>query len=134
MRTKDFIKEHCIGTMCQDFNMGGRLSCLRRRGVRCRFRSQTLARNEDGRQSDKILRKAREERKEKMNADSIRTVGELIEALILVPPNTPLCGSNSNGHDEYDCEVRPFCIRRYFENVDDDVGVCYVGIDYKHPN
>lgn len=69
-----------------------------------------------------------------MNSDRIKTVGELIEALSLVPSNTPLCGSKPNGHDEYDCEVRPFCIGRYFNNVDDDVGVCYVGVDYQKPN
>ena len=69
-----------------------------------------------------------------MNTDCIRTVGELIEALRLVPPNTPLFGSKPNGHDEYDCEVRPFCIGRYFNNLDDEVGVCYVGVDYMKPN
>lgn len=69
-----------------------------------------------------------------MNTDRIHTVGELIEALSTIPKDTPLCGSKPNGHDEYDCEVRPFCIGRYFNNIDDDLGVCYVGINYKHPN
>ena len=69
-----------------------------------------------------------------MNKDRITTVGELIEALRSIPQRTPLCGSKPNGHDEYDCEVKPFCIGRYFKNIIDDVGVCYVGIDYKHPN
>ena len=69
-----------------------------------------------------------------MNTDRIATVGELIDALSIIPQDVPLCGSKPNGHDEYDCEVRPFCVVRYFKNVDDETGVCYVGIDYKKPN
>ena len=69
-----------------------------------------------------------------MSADRIRTVGDLIEALRLVPSDMPLCGSKPNGHDEYECEGRPFRVGRYFNNVDDEVGVCYVGVDYQHPN
>ena len=69
-----------------------------------------------------------------MPSESIKTVGELIEALKAIPPNTLLCGSKPNGHDEYDCEIHPFLVGRYYKDMDDDVGICYVGIDYKHPN
>ena len=69
-----------------------------------------------------------------MNTESITNVGELIDALSTVPRDVTICGSKPNGSYEYDCEVRPFCIRRYYHNIDDDIGVCYVGIDYKHPN
>jgi hypothetical protein len=69
-----------------------------------------------------------------INTERIKTVGELIAALQTIPPEVALCGSRPNGHDEYDCEVRPFCIGRYYNGIDNDVGICYVGIDYKHPN
>lgn len=69
-----------------------------------------------------------------MNTERITTVGELIDALSTVPRDVPICGSKPNNSDEYDCEVRHFCIGRYYHDIDDDVGVCYVGVDYKHPN
>lgn len=70
----------------------------------------------------------------KISSDNITTVGELIEVLKTMPANATICGSKFNDHDEYDCEVRPFSVGRYFHDMDDNEGVVYVGIDYKHPN
>lgn len=36
------------------------------------------------------------------------------------------------GNPEYDCEERPFWVKRYYDGTED--GVIYIGIDYKHPN
>jgi hypothetical protein len=69
---------------------------------------------------------------QEMNTENITTVGELIDALRGIPQNMRICGSKPNGHDEYDCEERPFWVKRYYDGTED--GVIYIGIDYKHPN
>lgn len=67
-----------------------------------------------------------------VNTENIRTVAELITALQTMPLDAIICGSSPNGHDEYDCEVRPFWVKRYHDGTPQ--GLCFVGIDYKHPN
>ena len=67
-----------------------------------------------------------------MNYENITTVKELIDALSTMPQDAIVCGSKPNGHDEYDCEERPFWVARYFDGTEH--GLVYVGVDYKHPN
>ena len=37
-------------------------------------------------------------------------------------------------HDEYYVKKCPFTVARYYSNVDDDIGVVYVGPEYAKPN
>ena len=64
--------------------------------------------------------------------ENVQTVGDLIKALMNMPPDARVCGSSFNDHDEYDCEVKPFWVKHYNDGTKD--GLVYVGIDYKHPN
>lgn len=65
-------------------------------------------------------------------SENVTTVSELMAALRKMPIDAKVCGSKPNGHDEYDCEERPFWVQHYNDGSDD--GLVYVGIDYKHPN
>ena len=65
-------------------------------------------------------------------SENVTTVYELMAALRKMPNDAKVCGSKPNGHDEYDCEERPFWVQHY--NDGSDNGLVYVGIDYKHPN
>ena len=70
--------------------------------------------------------------KDLKGSENVTTVSELMAALKKMPIDAKVCGSKPNGHDEYDCEERPFWVQHY--NDGSDNGLVYVGIDYKHPN
>ena len=63
---------------------------------------------------------------------NIRTADALRDALDKVPPDATLCTSVDNGHDEYDCEIKPFMVSHYDNGTVS--GMVYVGPVSKHPN
>lgn len=64
------------------------------------------------------------------------TVIGLIERLQQMPPQAQVVSSKQNGNDEYDVEIVPFRVAKYYKDADDEDDECvvYVGADYKHPN
>ena len=62
-------------------------------------------------------------------------VKQLIEELSKCQPEAEIVSSEFiEEHDEYDVKQCEFCVARYYNNIDDDVGVVYVGPMYMHPN
>ena len=62
-------------------------------------------------------------------------VVDLIEKLKNLPQNVEVVSSvYREKHDEYYVKQCPFTVARYFSNVDDDIGVVYVGPEYAKPN
>ena len=66
------------------------------------------------------------------------TVKELIERLQKMPQDVRVVGSRPNGHDEYEVEIVPFEVSKYYKDVDSEDTyndcVVYVGPKYRHPN
>ena len=62
-------------------------------------------------------------------------VVELIEKLNKLPQNAEVVGSEyREEHDEYYVKKCPFTAAAYYSDVDDDIGVVYVGPKYAKPN
>lgn len=62
-------------------------------------------------------------------------VADLIEKLKKLPQNTEVVSSEyREKHDEYYVKHCPFTVARYYSDVDDDIGVVYVGPEYAKPN
>ena len=62
-------------------------------------------------------------------------VVDLIEKLKNLPQNAEVVGSEyREKHDEYYVNHCLFTVARYFSDVDDDIGVVYVGPKYAKPN
>ena len=62
-------------------------------------------------------------------------VVDLIEKLNKLPQNAEVVSSEyREKHDEYYVKHCPFTVARYFSDVDDDIGVVYVGLEYAKPN
>lgn len=60
---------------------------------------------------------------------------DLIEKLKMLPMYAEVVGSEyRDKHDEYYVKKCPFTVARYFSDVDDDIGVVYVGPEYAKPN
>ena len=63
------------------------------------------------------------------------TIADLIDKLNRLPQNLAVIGSEyRDEHDEYYVKHCPFTVVRYFQDVDDDIGVVYVGPEYAKPN
>lgn len=62
-------------------------------------------------------------------------VADLIEKLEKLPLCAEVVGSEyREEHDEYYVKKCPFTVAQYFSDVDDDIGVVYVGPEYAKPN
>ena len=62
-------------------------------------------------------------------------VVDLIEKLKTLPMCAEVVGSEYiDEHDEYYVKKCPFTVARYYSDVDDDLGVVYVGPEYAKPN
>ena len=62
-------------------------------------------------------------------------VADLIEKLKKLPQNAEVVSSEyREEHDEYYVKQCPFTVAQYFSDVDDDIGVVYVGPKYAKPN
>ena len=62
-------------------------------------------------------------------------VVDLIEKLEKLPMCAEVVGSEyREEHDEYYVKKCPFTVARYFSDIDDDIGVVYVGPEYAKPN
>lgn len=62
-------------------------------------------------------------------------VAELIDKLSKLPMCAEVVGSEyREEHDEYYVKKCPFTVARYYSDVDDDIGVVYVGPEYAKPN
>lgn len=62
-------------------------------------------------------------------------VADLIEKLEKLPMCAEVVGSQyREEHDEYYVNHCLFTVARYFSDVDDDIGVVYVGPEYAKPN
>lgn len=62
-------------------------------------------------------------------------VAELIDKLSKLPIHTEVVGSvYREEHDEYYVKQCLFTVAQYFSDVDDDIGVVYVGLTYAKPN
>ena len=60
---------------------------------------------------------------------------DLIEKLKNLPMCAEVVGSEyREAHDEYYVKPCKFTVARYFSDVDDDIGVVYVGPEYAKPN
>lgn len=63
------------------------------------------------------------------------TVSDLITKLNSLPLNAEIVGSQyKEEHDEYYVERGEFTVAQYYSDVDDDVGVVYIGLTYQKPN
>ena len=62
-------------------------------------------------------------------------VVDLIEKLKTLPMCAEVVSSEYiDEHDEYYVKHCPFTVARYYSDVDDDIGVVYVGPEYAKPN
>ena len=62
-------------------------------------------------------------------------VAELIDKLSKLPMCAEVVGSEyKETHDEYYVKPEKFTITRHFSDVDDDIGVVYVGPSWQKPN
>ena len=62
-------------------------------------------------------------------------VAELIDKLKDLPMCAEIVSSEyKEQHDEYYVKHCPFTVAQYFSDVDDDIGVVYVGPEYAKPN
>lgn len=62
-------------------------------------------------------------------------VVDLIEELKKLPICAEVVGSEyREEHDEYYVKKCPFIVARYYSDIDDDIGVVYVGPEYAKPN
>lgn len=62
-------------------------------------------------------------------------VFDLIEKLEKLPMCAEVVSSEyKDKHDEYYVKKCPFTVAQYFSDVDDDIGVVYVGPEYAKPN
>lgn len=63
------------------------------------------------------------------------TVAELIDKLSKLPLCAEVVGSEyREKHDEYYVMPCSFTVAQYFSDVDDDIGVVYVGPTWQKPN
>jgi len=62
-------------------------------------------------------------------------VAELIDKLKDLPMCAEIVSSEyKEQHDEYYVKPCNFTVARYFSDVDDDIGVVYIGPEFQKPN